>query len=273
LVKEALTRADWEKLYDFDYLLHHFYLAETNTGLMQTDIDIGSFLDTKLSLASGVPGPKILIFHTHSTEMFADSRLREPTAETDPMEGVMGAGRYLAELLTNQYGIETLHHTGRYDIFNGKAQITGAYERMEPSIRRILAANPSIRLVIDLHRDGLREGVPPMVTEINGKPTARIMFVNGLSRTRKGEVHTPVPWLPNPYINENLMLSFQMQLHANQLYPGFARKVYLKPYRYSLHMLPLSLLVEVGAQNNTKQESLNAMEPLAEILAQVVNKH
>jgi stage II sporulation protein P len=61
-----------------------------------------------------------------------------------------------------------------------------------------------------------------------------------------------------------------MQLSANERYPGFARKVYLKPYRYSLHMLPKTLLVEVGAQNNTKQEALNAMEPLAEILAKVV---
>jgi stage II sporulation protein P len=175
LVKDALTPSDTEKLHDFEYLTRQFYIIESNTGLLPADIDVSAFLKADLSLDTGIPGPKVLIFHTHSTEMFADSRVQEAAAATDPMEGVMGAGRHLAGILTQRYGVEVLHHTGRYDIVDGKAQISGAYERMEPVIRQILAANPSIQLVIDLHRDGLREGVPPMVTDINGKPAARIM--------------------------------------------------------------------------------------------------
>jgi stage II sporulation protein P len=267
-VKDAVTPQDVEKLRDFEYLTRQFFMSDANTGLLPSDINVDAFMQADLTIDMAEPGPKILIFHTHSTEMFSDSIIRETAYATDPMEGVMGVGRELAKILTERYGIEVLHHTGRYDIVNGKAQISGAYERMETPLRQLLEDNPSIQLAIDLHRDGLREGVPPMLTDINGNPAARIMFVNGLSRTRRGDVSAPVPWLENPYVTENLNLSFRMQLHANELYPGFTRKVYLKPYRYSLHLLPKTLLVEVGAQNNTKQEAYNAMAPLAEILAQ-----
>jgi len=61
-----------------------------------------------------------------------------------------------------------------------------------------------------------------------------------------------------------------MQVTANTLYPGFTRKVYLNAYRYSLHFMPKSMLIEVGAQTNTKQEALNAADLIAEIIARVV---
>jgi len=147
----------------------------------------------------------------------------------------------------------------------------GAYERMEPYIRQILQDNPSIEIVIDLHRDGLPEGAPPLVTYIDGQRVARIMFVNGLSRRYNSNgVLEAVPWLPNPYLRDNLAFSFQLQLAANSLYPGFARRVYLKAFRYSLHLRPRTILVEIGAQNNTMREAHNAMPHLAAVIADVV---
>lgn len=95
-----------------------------------------------------------------------------------------------------------------------------------------------------------------------GKKTAQIMFFNGLSRNTKGAIE----YLYNPYILDNLAFSFQLQLKAAKEFPGFTRKIYLKSYRYNLHLKPKSLLIEVGAQNNSLQEAKNAMEPLAEIL-------
>jgi stage II sporulation protein P len=269
IVKDAATHHDLDKLRDFDYLITQFYASDYNTGLLPGDIDVDLFLRTDLTI-DDAPGPKVLIFHTHSTEMYADSILRETAYATDPMEGVMGAGAELAKILKEKHGIAVLHHVGRYDIVNGMAQISGAYERMEPSVRQLLADNPSIKMAIDLHRDGLRDGVPPMVADINGQQTARLMFVNGLSRTKQGENHYPVPWLENPYLTENLLISFRMQLAANEYYPGLMRKVYLKPYRYSLHVLPHTLLVEAGAQNNTKQEAYAAMALLADVIAKVL---
>ena len=119
-------------------------------------------------------------------------------------------------------------------------------------------------MVIDLHRDAAAG--QHLVTEVNGKQTAQIMFFNGISRSTEG----PIDYLENPYLSENLAFSFQLKTMADTLYPGLARKNYLKSYRYNLHMRPKSVLIEVGAETNTFEEEVNAMEPLAEILASVL---
>ncbi|MCL2399012.1 MAG: stage II sporulation protein P [Defluviitaleaceae bacterium] len=258
--------AKMERLRNFDYLRTQFYVADWNTGLLPSDVDVDAFLHADLTIDTEPPrGPRVLIFHTHSTEMFADSN------HNNPMDGVIGLGAHLAEILERQYGIPTLHDTTRYDIVDGVSMRMGAYERMEPYIRRILEDNPTIEIVIDLHRDGLPEGMPPMISYINGQRAARIMFVNGLSRRRNNDdVLEPVPWLPNPYLRDNLAFSFQLQMSANRLYPGIARRVYLKAFRYSLHLMPRSTLIEVGAQNNTMQEAHNSIPHLAAIIADVI---
>ena len=78
-------------------------------------------------------------------------------------------------------------------------------------------------------------------------------------------------YLENPHIQDNLAFSFQAQVAANEYYPGLARKVYLKAYRYNLHLKPKSMLIELGAQNNTVEEIMNACDPLAHILAIVLD--
>jgi len=250
--------------FDFEYVAKNIFLADPRTKFLESDIDIEEFLAKDFSFEKNFSAPQILIFHAHSMEMFADST-------DDPMTGVFGVGKYLADVLQNEFGLRTLHHTERFDVVDGIPQRQGSYERLEPSIRKILADNPSIEMVIDLHRDGVGAHVAPMVTEINGKRTAQIMFVNGLQRRyRNGEI-LPVTWLENPYRRENLAFSFNLQLAANNLYPGFARRIYLLEYRYSLHMVPRSILLEVGAQNNTFQEALNAVFPIAKVIASVVS--
>ena len=141
-----------------------------------------------------------------------------------------------------------------------------AYEQAETGVREILKKYPSIEVVIDLHRDGVPE-TTHLVTEINGKQTAKIMFFNGLSRTKS---QGDIAYLKNPYIQDNLSFSLQMQLQAEQMYAGLTRKIYLKGYRYSLHMMPKSLLIEAGAQTNTVQETKNAMDLLANMLCKVL---
>jgi len=269
LAREAIgpvpiTEADIYRLRDFDYLRTQFYISDRNTRLLPGDVDVDAFLWADLTIDTSIDEPKVLIFHTHSTEMFSDS---DPS---NPMDGVLGLGSRLAEILEQKYGIQTIHDTTRYDIVDGRSQIMGAYERMEPYIRQILRDNPSIEVVIDLHRDGLPEGAPPLITYIDGQRVARIMFVNGLSRRYNNGVLEAVPWLPNPYLRENLAFSFQLQLAANRLYPGFTRRVYLKAFRYSLHLVPRTMLVEIGAQNNTMAEAHNAIPHLAAVIADVI---
>ena len=121
--------------------------------------------------------------------------------------------------------------------------------------------------MIDLHRDGVPED-RKLVTEINGKPTAQIMFYNGLSYTADGG---QVDYLPNPYIQDNLAFSFQLEYQAAQYYPELYRGIYLAALRYNLHLKPRALLLEAGAQTNTVQEVKNAMEPFADILDRVLS--
>ena len=153
-----------------------------------------------------------------------------------------------------------------YDIIIGKLDRSNAYEYAGEAVSRILDENPSIEVLIDLHRDGVAEGTR-LVTEINGKPTAKIMFFNGLSRSR---TNGDISYLANPYIQDNLAFSLQMQIAAEEKYPGFTRHIYLRAYRYNMHLMPKSLLVEAGAQTNTVEEMMNAMEVLSEMIYDVL---
>ncbi len=248
-----------EKLRDFDYLLGTFYTVDSSTMIGPEQLNADDLLGRNMKIDTGTEGPKILVFHTHSQEEFADS------TPGDPNTSIIGIGEYLTQLL-NAKGIPTLHDTGVYDIINGQLDLSNAYENAEASIRPILEANPTVEVVIDLHRDGVAEGTH-LVTDVGGKPTARIMYFNGLSRTR---TNGDIDYLYNPYIQDNLAFSLQMQLASERMYPGFARHIYLRGYRYNLHLMPKSLLIEAGAQTNTVGEMRNAMEVLAETLHQVL---
>ena len=262
----VLTPPNLDDLRNSDRLRNTMYIVDPRTIFVPEMFDVDRFLATDMrvnpaSLAAG--DPVVLIFHTHTTEMFVDS---DPS---DKYTGIVGVGAYLTDLL-NSMGIGTIHKTQRFDMVDGRSHILGAYERQVPYIRRILEENPTIEVVIDLHRDGLPAGAPRLVTEINGEQTAQIMFFNGLSLRNEGGRPVPITTLPNPYLQYNLAFSFQMQLAANQMFDNFTRRIYLNAFRYSLHFKPKSLLVEVGAQTNTFREATNAMYPLAEILASVI---
>ena len=248
-----------DKLSDYNYLRSTFYTVDSSTTIGKDQLNIEDLLKLDTKIKQDANGPKVLIFHTHSQEAFADS------VKGDPSTSIVGMGAYLAEQL-NKKGIETIHHAGVYDLIDGKLDRSKAYQHAVKSVEEILNENPSIEVVIDLHRDGVPED-KRLVTSINGKQTAKIMYFNGLSRTKS---NGDISYLYNPYIDENLSFSFQMQLATENMYPGFARKIYLKAYRYSLHMMPKSLLVEAGAQNNTVEELKNAMELLANVLEEVL---
>lgn len=244
------------KLQDFDFLRQNFYQIDNTTTVDSNLLNVDSLLGMDMTLTQNVEGPQVLIYHTHSQEGYSDS------AEGDAYTSVVALGNYLAALLSEQYGIQVLHHMGQYDVIDRDS----AYSTALPYLEQVLRENPTIEVVIDIHRDGV-PSTTHLVTEINGKPTAQIMFFNGLSKTTsQGELEN----LANPYIEENLAFSFQMQLAAAEYYPGFTRRIYLKGYRYNMHLVPKSLLVEVGAQTNSFQEAKNAMEPLADLLAKVL---
>ena len=244
------------QLSDPKFIKEQFFTEDATTQINLERLDIHKLLGFDAALKQVASMPQILIYHTHSQEGYADS------VPTDASTTIMGVGEYLSALLRNEYGYQVLHHMGQYDVESRDY----AYSNAAVGLEKVLTENPSIEVIIDLHRDEMREDVR-LVTDIQGRETAKFMFFNGLSYTReRGEITT----LPNPYIQENLAFAFQMKLAAEEYYPGLTRKSYLKGYRYNLQYRPKSLLIELGAQTNTLQEALNACHPLAHIIDMVL---
>ncbi len=249
-----------EKLADFDYVMNQFFILDSNTETNAEQISGTGFLDKDLSIKQDSSVSQILIYHTHSQETFADS------GEGEAEDTVVGVGNYLTELLEKKYGYKVIHVTDAFDIMGGELDRSKAYDYARASIEKVLEENPTVEVVIDLHRDGVPDD-RHLVTEINGKQTAQILFYNGLSYTVS---QGAVSYLPNPYIEDNLAFSFQLEYQAAQYYPGLYRGIYLAGLRYNLHLRPRALLLEAGAQTNTLEEVKNAMEPFADILNRVL---
>lgn len=241
---------------DYEALTKTFYTIDNNTMAGSDQLNLKSLLSRDMTMKKGGEGPQILIYHTHSQESFADS------VPGDANTSIVGVGEHLAGILRERYGYQVLHHTGQYDVDTRD----DAYGKSLPALEELLEEYPSIQVVIDLHRDEMAEE-NRLVMNLDGRPTARFMFFNGLSRTRKSG---DIAYLENKNIADNLAFSFQMQLKCEEYYPGLARKIYLKGYRYNMHLCPKSLLVELGAQNNTVEEAMNACDPLAHVLDMVL---
>lgn len=252
-IKHTLQNdVDLQALNDYETLVQDYYTIDSNTMAGSEQLNVTNFLSKDMTLSREGEGPQILIYHTHSQETFCDS------IPGDEGTSIVGVGARLSQILTEEYGYRVLHHKGKYDVETRN----DAYSYSLPEIEKLLEENPSIQVIIDLHRDSMPEDTK-LVMDLDGRPTARFMFFNGLSRTQQTG---NIAYLYNENLEDNLAFSFQLQLKANQYYPGITRKIYLKGYRYNMHLRPRTTLIELGAQNNTVEEAMNACEPLAHIL-------
>ena len=256
VIEMAYTK---EQLKDYDFLISRLYNVDGSTKTTPQQLNAEKLLNYDFHVNKETEGAQILIYHTHSQETFADS------IPGDEGTSIVGMGSYLTTLLQQQ-GFRVIHNKDIFDMVDGTLDRNKAYTRAEPVIRQIIEENPDIQIVIDLHRDGVGEKVH-LVKEIEGKQTAQVMFFNGLSYSAK---NGNIEYLPNPYIENNLALTMQMKLASDNLFPGFARKVYLKSLRFNLHLHPGAMLIEAGAQTNTVEEMRNAMEVLARVLGDVL---
>lgn len=247
-----------EDLLEISYLKDHLYIVNATTKMTEADFDVEYFIskDLSLKLPETSEGPQILIFHTHASEGFADSRAGVPA------DSVVGVGALLTEILEEKYGYQVMHDTTVFDRKEGMDNRNYAYNDALDYLEKLLKEYPSIEVVIDLHRDA---GEKRVVT-VNGKQAAKVMLFNGLCRNTQGKL----AYLPNENLKDNLAFSFQMKLIGDEMYPGLMNRIFLKDYRYNMHLKERFLLVELGTEKNTVEEAMNAMEPLADVLAQVL---
>lgn len=223
-------------------------------------IDINELLKKPLNIEFAKKGPKVLIYHTHTSESYvlkeSDLGKKDVTSfNSNPKYNVVRVGEELARNL-KKYGIETLHNGTIHD----KSR-PAAYSLSIDTLKSYRESYPSIKVFIDLHRDAVGNEKPKlrMVKKINGKNAAQIMFVVGADGT-----------LPHPQWKENLKFVLKLQKKLNEKYPGLARPVWIVAKRYNQQISNQSILIEVGGDGNLLSECLESTKYLAEVLDEVL---
>lgn len=243
---------------DVNFLWEKFYIIDSTTSVTKNLFPVKELLEENLSLPVKKGKKQILIYHTHgASEKFADSSKKEE-------DSIVGVGSVLAQELEKKgYGV--YHDRTKYDWIEGSLNRSLAYNEALKGIEKIRAQYKDIHVMIDLHRDSIGKGRHTYTT-IGGKKTAIVMFFNGMSRTKNG----PIEYLQNNNLQGNLAFSLQLKCKAMECYDGFTKPIYLKGYRYNLHLEKRSLLIELGNENNTVEEAKNAAKPLADIIYRVL---
>ena len=217
----------------------------------------GADWDLAALLGKGMPftltpsaEPQVLIVHTHTTECYMSYyagyyNADDPTRTTDTAQNVAAVGKVLAEEL-EKAGIGVIHDMTLHD----SPQYSGAYSRSEDTIKAYLAQYPSIRVVIDLHRDAMMYDdltkVKPTAT-VDGQKAAQVMLVIGGTDTEE---------LPNAHCEDNLRFGLQLQHALETAYPTLTRPLYVVDARYNQGLTAGSLLIEVGTDANTISEAI-----------------
>ncbi len=250
---DRIAPIELSQLSDYETLVKQFYTIDAITTIGAGELNAEKLGNMDMTMKQTSDAPQILIYHTHSQEGYVDS------IPGDDSTTIMGVGEHLKEILEREYGYNVIHHLGKYDVKTRD----NAYSQSLPKIKKILEDNPSIEVVIDLHRDGVADESTRLVMDVDGRPTAKFMFFNGISRTKSTG---KIDYLYNENLEANLAFSFQMKWKAQEYYPGLTRRNYLNAYRYNMHLCPKTLLLELGAQTNTLEEALNACDPIAHIL-------
>lgn len=195
--------------------------------------------------------PQILIIHTHSSEAYSPAGLDKyedlgTNRTLDTNYNVIRIGNELTEIFQS-CGLNVIHDTGVYDY----PSYTGSYNRSCEAIEKYLAENPSIQIVIDLHRDALCSDEITYKTqaEEDGVCASQIMILVG----------SDASGLEHPDWQQNLRLALYLQNAVCSKYPTLMRPVQLVSYRYNQHLTHGSMILEVGSNGNTLQEALAAI--------------
>ncbi|WP_297241016.1 stage II sporulation protein P [uncultured Flavonifractor sp.] len=227
------------------------------------DVDLAAAAAATVPITLPEEGPQILIIHTHGSEAYTPdgTDVYTPsdnnTRTLDTNYNMVRVGTEMEKVFT-EMGLGVVHDTTLYDY----PQYNGAYDRSAQAVQAYLEQYPTIRIVLDVHRDALigEDGtVYKAVTTVDGTSTAQVMLVLGSS---EGGEH--------PNWMENLTLACKIQNGMNTLYPTLARPMTMRSSRYNQQLCSGSLLVEVGTHGNTLQEALAGARLFARAAGQVL---
>lgn len=230
------------------------------------EIKVKDLLNAKLQFKiTKNNNPQVLIMHTHTTETFLQSQADyftedDKTRTTDNNKNMVKIGSIVAKKL-NDNGIKTIHATDKHDY----PEYTGSYSRSAQTVKKYLKKYPSIKIVLDLHRDSVSAGdgnKAKLVTEINGKKAAQVMLVMG---SQSGSITNHPKW------KENLKLALKLQQTIEVKYPTLARPLLLMSKSYNQPLSTGSVLIEFGTEVNTLSEATYSAELVGNSLVSLLN--
>ncbi len=209
--------------------------------------------------------PRVLILHTHTTEAYLQT-METDWRTRDEQNNIVAAGRELARLLAEEYGISVIHDTTNHE----PPRLGTSYERSIKTMEYYREKYPSINLFIDIHRDSYILGGDATMEDyaavndvamVNGKSCARIMFVVGT-----GEGKTGQGFSVKPDYKRNYAIALEITNYLNAINPKLTRPIRVKTGRYNQHVGDC-ILVEMGHNANTLEEVMNSLPYLAAAIA------
>lgn len=219
--------------------------------------DVEGLLQQPLSWDLTADEPTVLILHTHATESYENTEGYTASGDyrtLDPACNMVSIGQRVSQLLKDA-GINTLH----IDTLHDYPSYNGSYKNARKTLQHYLEQHPSIRLVLDLHRDAATDNagnqIGHSISTENGK-AAKVMLVVGCNHSS---------W------KENAALAFKVHARLEQLCPGICRPAVLRASRFNQDLLEGALLIEVGAAGNTRQEALLSAEYIAQAIIDLAN--
>lgn len=226
----------------------------------EVDVELLATLDFKVEKDSSEP--QVLIMHTHATESYQSGP--EPfydpeyTCRTlDPTQNMVSVGAIMAKRL-NDLGYNTLHDTTLHD----HPSYNASYGRSKKTVQEYLEKYPSIKIVLDVHRDAIEKPdgtrIKPVVT-LQNKKYAQIMLICGADNGN----------LAMPNYKKNLRFSSLFQNAMETAYPGLTRPLLFDYRNYNQQLTTGSVLIEVGSHANTLQEAQNSADLIAYALAKM----
>lgn len=225
------------------------------------DFNPQELLDEPLKFNFSGKGPHILIVHSHSSESYTATDKNyylptDPDRTEDINYNVVRVGTEIVNTLKS-HGIEALHDTSLHDY----PSYNGSYKSSLASVQKYLEDYPSIKIVLDIHRDAMvqSDGTKlKLIADVESKKAAQIMLLTGSNQGG----------LDHPDWRENLKFAMKLQRTVNSMYPGLARPVSFTKERYNTHTTYGSIIVEVGTTGNTLEEALVSAKMIGNAVAE-----
>lgn len=244
------------------------------TPVSPEDVAVSNSTDYKLDIKNYLSGTpsflkenfSVLIVHTHTTESYTPSEKYKYTpSDTDRTldkdYNMVRVGEEIAKIL-KENGVKVYHDT----TVNDYPSYNGSYNRSAANVTNAIQNDPSIKIVLDVHRDAV-EGTNGEKTKytsvIDGKNSASVMLVAGSN----------LSGLSHDNWQKNLNFAATLQAHIQALYPGLMRPLNFRSQRFNQQLSPGAIIVEVGTNGNTLDEALLGAQYFAEGLADYINKH